>query len=277
VKAVIDFLAIGHVTRDLLPDGGAAPGGTALYAALTAQRLGLRAAVYTAGAPAVDGIDWHSLPAGSPSTFENRYQDGRRRQWLHAAAPDLPADGLPPAWRNAAVVLLGPVLHEVEAARAREFPGSLVGMTPQGWLRDWDMPLPAPLRPRHWQPTDADLAAIDVLVLSPEDVGGDQAAAEAYAQRVPLGVVTLGVRGALMFRAGTAEAVAAYHADEVDPTGAGDVFTATLLIRLWEQGDAAAAARYAAAAAACAIEGLGTAALPDRSQVEARLAGGPRG
>ncbi len=273
---MIDFLAVGHVTRDLLPDGGAAPGGTALYAALTAHRLGLRAAVYTAGAAAVEGIDWYALPAAEPSTFENRYQDGRRRQWLHAAAPALSAEDLPTAWRQASVVLLGPVLHEVEAARAAAFSGSLVGMTPQGWLRDWDEPLPSPLRPRDWQPTDTELAGINVLVLSPEDVGGDQAAAEAYARRVPIGVVTLGVRGSLMFRGGTAEPVPAYHADEVDPTGAGDVFTATLLIRLWETGDAAAAARYAAAAAACAVEGLATSALPDRAQVEARLMRGPR-
>ena len=45
--AAPDFLAIGHVTRDLLPDGSWRLGGTVAFAALTAARLGLRPAIVT--------------------------------------------------------------------------------------------------------------------------------------------------------------------------------------------------------------------------------------
>ena len=48
-----DFLAIGHITRDLLPDGSWRLGGTVTYAALTAVRLGLRAAIVTSAPPDV--------------------------------------------------------------------------------------------------------------------------------------------------------------------------------------------------------------------------------
>ena len=45
-----EYLSIGHVTRDLLANGGTAAGGTALYTVITAERLGLHAAVLTAAA-----------------------------------------------------------------------------------------------------------------------------------------------------------------------------------------------------------------------------------
>src|SRR5919199_777603 len=47
-----DYLAIGHIAKDLRPDGSSVAGGTALYATLTAQRLGQSAAMVTALAPA---------------------------------------------------------------------------------------------------------------------------------------------------------------------------------------------------------------------------------
>src|SRR5579872_578754 len=46
-----DYTTIGHVTTDVLADGSRRAGGTALYAALQAARLGLRARVITRGAP----------------------------------------------------------------------------------------------------------------------------------------------------------------------------------------------------------------------------------
>src|SRR5260221_3640590 len=42
---VPEFLTIGHVTRDLHPDGSFSLGGTVTFAALTAYRLGLVAAI----------------------------------------------------------------------------------------------------------------------------------------------------------------------------------------------------------------------------------------
>ncbi len=48
IKGTIpDFLTIGHVTRDILPDNTFSLGGTVTFAALTAYRLGLVAAIIT--------------------------------------------------------------------------------------------------------------------------------------------------------------------------------------------------------------------------------------
>jgi len=49
-----DLVAVGHVTRDLLPDGTYTIGGTATYASLAALRLGASVAVLTS---APDDLD----------------------------------------------------------------------------------------------------------------------------------------------------------------------------------------------------------------------------
>lgn len=205
------------------------------------------------------------------TTFENRYTTTGRRQWLHALAPPVRLEHLPAAWRAAPVVHLAPVAGEVDLAWATAFPHALVGVTPQGWLRAWDAPLPAPVRPAPWRPAPALLRHVDLMVLSIEDVGGDEAMARHYARLCPLVAVTRGAAGATLYVAGEPRPVPPFPAVERDPTGAGDVFAAALLLRLWETGDALAAATYASAAAACAVEGHGLAALPDRIAVERRL------
>jgi sugar/nucleoside kinase (ribokinase family) len=58
---------------------------------------------------------------------------------------------------------------------------------------------------------------------------------------------------------------------ESDPTGAGDVFAAAFLVRYHECGDPPEAASFAACAASCAVEGVGTSALGDRDEVVRRL------
>ena len=57
-----------------------------------------------------------------------------------------------------------------------------------------------------------------------------------------------------------------------DPTGAGDVFAATLFTRLHETGDPIEAARYAAYVAAISVEGPGSSVIPSRAEIDAGLA-----
>lgn len=271
-----EYLLLGHLTRDLLPDGGSVPGGTALYAALTAQRLGARVALASARAelppdwPAAIGLAW--CEAAGPPVFENRYTPAGRTQLLHAAAPPLTLAAVPPAWRAAPVVHLGPVLDEVAEDLVGAFPGALLGVTPQGWMRTWPAQLPGPVSYRPWQPTPALLSRIGVLVLSIEDLRGDEGLARGYAQHCPVVALTLGAEGALVFTAGQPQHIPAFRVTERDPTGAGDVFAAALLLRLRETGDALVAARFAAATAALSITGQGAGSIPTRPQVEQLLA-----
>jgi sugar/nucleoside kinase (ribokinase family) len=259
-----DYLAIGHLTCDLLADGASSPGGTVRYAALTAARLGLRAAVLSAGAPDLAlslpaTIALTLTPSADATTFANRYGPDGRRQWLHARAAPVSFAAAPPAWREAPIIHLAPLVAELDLAQALDWaaPGVLVGLTPQGYMRAWDLPLPAPVRPVAWRPAPALLRRLSLIVLSVEDVGGDEALIASYAAHCPLVVVTRGAAGATLYRAGQPAPVAPFAAREIDPTGAGDVFAAAMLVRLHATGDPQQAAAFASAAAARSVEGPG--------------------
>ena len=276
-----DYLLLGHFTRDVLPDGTTAPGGTSLYAALTAHRLGRRVAVVSA--PAELAADWPAAiavafhPSPTSPTFENRYTPHGRQQLLHAAAEAIAVEDIPQGWRAAPVVHLGPILGETPEEFVHLFPGALLGVTPQGWMREWGPELPSPIAYRPWRPAPELLRRIDALVLSIEDVKGDESLVAGYARHCALVALTRGTLGATLFVRGQPYQIAAFPATERDPTGAGDVFAAALLVRLHETGDPLEAGRFAACVAAGSVEGAGASRIPVRAEVEQRLAAEARG
>jgi 1D-myo-inositol 3-kinase len=271
----VDFLVVGHLTKDIVP-GGYRVGGTAAYAACTARRLGWRAGILTraeAGLPLPDAlasVAVHRLPSDRTTTFENRYLDGVRQQFVHAVAPPITSADVPPDWKEPAVVLLGPVAGEVDPSLAKAFPQARLGVTPQGWMRRWDGE--GRVQPRRWDAAREVLPWVAALILSEEDLGDDREALANYIASVPVVVLTTGWRGATLYQGGQASAIPPRPAREVDPTGAGDVFAAAFLIRWQETGDPLAAARFANIAASFSVEGPGLTAIPTRAQVETWLA-----
>lgn len=268
-----EFLAIGHLTTDLLPDGAAAPGGTVYYASLTAARLGYRAAMLTAA------TSWEAVPAGvavasaptrATSTFAHSYQHGRREQLVRTVAAPITPAHLPEGWRAAPIIHIGPVIDECDPDLAFAFPGALIGVTPQGWMRRLGGPPPAPMEPKRWEPPAELLRRINLLVLSIEDVAGDEALVADYASVCSLVALTRGADGLTLFISGAPRQIPAFPVESVDTNGAGDVFAAAMLIHLFETGDPLQAARFAAIAAALAVEGRGGSHIPSRAAVVAR-------
>jgi sugar/nucleoside kinase (ribokinase family) len=207
-------------------------------------------------------------PSPAPPTFENIYTPQGRQQILHTDSQPITVADIPPAWRSAAVVHLGPILGETPEELVYAFPNALLGVTPQGWMRRWKIPLPGPVIYQPWQPTPSLLDRIDALVLSIEDVRGDEALVASYARHCKLVALTRGASGATLYVQGEPHYVMAFVADERDPTGAGDVFAAALFTRLGKTGDPLEAARYAAYAAAISVEGPGSSHIPTRAEVE---------
>jgi len=278
-----DYLVIGHVTKDLTPDGGYTIGGTVSFCSLTAQRLGKRAAVLTRCERLPDlrdylesqGVALRRVPAEVTTTFENVYRGGARTQRIGPVAPPIPAVSVPEAWREAAVVHLGPVSQEVPAEIVDTFPTTTtIGVTPQGWLRAWDEA--GHVRPAPWQDAPQVLARADAMIFSAEDVGGDEAQVKRYCDMAKLAVVTDHRNGCTVWQGGRGEHFPAFEVQEVDPTGAGDVFATAFLLRYGETQDAADAAQYANCAASFVVEGRGISVLPTPEQVEQRLRTGRR-
>ena len=274
---VPDYLVIGHVTQDLVEDQRYVHGGTATYAALVAARLGLKTGVLTSVGPGVTPFPENSVyvqncPSNASTVFENIYLGRARKQYVRSVARELTPSGLPSAWEDASIVHLGPIAQEVSPDFVDSFGDALVGVTPQGWLRRWDEH--GLVRPAEWLEGERVLDRADVVILSLEDLGGDRSRLERYIRRARLLVLTVGERGAIVYRTSGHQRVRAFQACEVDPTGAGDVFAAGFLIRYAETEDAIEAARFANCVASFIVEGLGAENTPSREQVEKRLATG---
>lgn len=270
-----DYVVFGHMTQDVLPDGSTTLGGTSLYVATTAHRLGYSVGVVSAAAALP--FDWPETiqvafqTSAHLPTFENRYMATGRQQTLHAAASPITLAAIPRTWQDPPIVHLGPVLNELSEPFVFAFPQALLGVTPQGWMRVWDDKLPALIQYRPWRPTRAVLQRIDALVLSIEDVQGDEALVTEYAQACRLVALTRGPAGATLFLDGAPHIIPAFPASERDPTGAGDVFAAALLIYLHQTREPLEAARRAAGVAAISVEGTGTSHIPMRAAAEERL------
>jgi len=275
-----DYVVVGHVTKDIVP-GGFVAGGTATYAGLAAWRLGARVGVLTSAAPDFDfrrvfppEVEVVVVPSAETTTFENTYQAHHRRQYLRAVASSIGPEHVPPAWRSAPIVHFAPLVQEITPALFPAFAGAkLRALTPQGLLRRWDS---VGLVSRIEPPTlDGVLHELDVVVLSEADVGGDWGILDRYAAEARILVVTRGPEGAVLRRRGAPDATyLAFPADEVDPTGAGDVFAAAFLIHLCETDDPDEATRFANCAASFAVEGRGTTTLPTLEEVLRRRRSG---
>ena len=281
----LEFLAIGHVCRDVEPDGGWRLGGAVYYAAATACRLGIeQVGILTSGPDdliealraALPDVAAVAVPSQRATCYENIYTPTGRRQYLRARAADLAESHLPAEWRSPRIALLAPLNQELSPSLAAAFAGALVGCAAQGWLRAWDEEgLVSPAAFSGAIPSDA-----RVLTLSQEDLGlgADvplsliQERLAQWTRTIPLVVMTRGPEGALALR-GDDEPIAfpGYPARVVDPTGAGDVFATAFLVELAATGDVRRAADFANRVAALSTERTGIAGIPTRAEVAARF------
>lgn len=239
---MLDYVVIGHVTQDLWAEGPSA-GGTVTYSSRTARALVDRVAVLTAAAPSLDidaafpNIEVVRLNAALTTQFENIYTARGRTQVVSPCPITLQAQHLTDAMRSSRIVHLGPVCNEISADIIEPLSAAtFVGATPQGWMRRWDAQGHVVSAAANWVDAPRILARANATVISIDDVAGDWDVARAWAAQTELVVVTEGVQGCTAFTAGAELRVLAPAVREVEPTGAGDVFAATLFVAL-QRGD----------------------------------------
>lgn len=273
-----DYVVVGHCALDLQPDGSYLPGGTVLYGALTAARLGLRAAILTAGdpdaigralVPFTDLFAIHILPREGTTIFENVPTPQGRKQTLHGWGGLILPDDLPDAWRAAPILHLGPLAAELPPDAWTDFLATAAPAwpvtTPQGWLRHWG-PLPSPVRHEPLTLPDALLDCLRAIVISEEERGVAETAVQRVA-RHGYGAITLGPHGAEILHSGTTARVASFPVTVRDETGAGDVFAAAWFAGMARGETPEAAARIACAASALSITAPGPNGIPTADAV----------
>lgn len=278
--SAVEYLVLGHVTLDVA-DSRLSLGGTATYAAVTARNLGLRVALLTSAGWQPGLVDIlrdvrvARLAAPHSTCFANVYMDGRRKQRLLALARPLEYRHILPEWRSAPIVHLAPVAHELKPEIVAAFPRTtLLGVTPQGWMRRWDKD--GNVHPAPMDGAEVVLPRADAVVLSEEDFP-DSALIPEYGRMARLLVVTQGRQGATVYFRGEARCSPAFKARrEVDPTGAGDVFAAAYFIHYYRTRDPFASADFANCVASFAVEKRGVAGVPTLEEVEERRQRGKR-
>lgn len=269
----VDYLVIGHLSCDLTP-AGPRLGGTAAYAALTGRALGLRVGVVSAWGGEVpldvlDGIQVSNVAAEHSTTFENVYVQEGRHQFIHHIAPDLLFEHVPQTWQEAPIVHIGPIAGEGKSLADGQFSSSMLGLTPQGWLRTWVSG--GRVRPAIWPEASQALSKASAAVFSIEDVGGDEEQIEAMATACRVLAVTEGPAGARLYWNGDLRHFSALQVKEVDATGAGDIFAAAFFWRLHVTRDPWAAARFATHLASFSVTRRGLEGIPTQEEIQTCL------
>src|SRR4051794_7456448 len=247
----VDYLAIGHISIDIF-DRRYVLGGTVSFAALTARQMGQTVGLLTSAdfePLIVDSLVGKDkvrepevpirvirVPTDSTTCYVNEYDEHGRTQFLLGRAADLLPVHVPEEWKAAPVVHLAPLAQEIDPGLLSTFPGSLMVITPQGWMRGWDKE--GKVFPVTWEYAEQAFARADAVIFSTDDVPVPALVAE-YARLAKLMIVTENRRGCLVYEKGKApwRSHAFRPAREIDPTGAGDVFAAAFAIRYRQTGN----------------------------------------
>jgi sugar/nucleoside kinase (ribokinase family) len=273
---VPDYILIGHLTADLTPTGRTL-GGTVSYAARVIQSFGLDVGMLTSAAPDEPLIEQLSpyvaemvvLPASATSTFENIYTPTGRVQYVRGVASKIVASDIPAQWLSAPLVHLAPLTDEVDPQIAHQFKNSTTLLTLQGWLRRWHAD--GRVHFKSWFDSDV-LNDIDIVVFSEEDIAEAPELEAQFAGVVKHLFVTRAERGGTYYHWGQPVTYSTPQVELVHPTGAGDVFAASLLCGLHVTGgDMDRSIRIAAELAAVSVTRVGLDSAPTPQEVKQTL------
>lgn len=250
--------AIGHLSRDIVEGGPPRPGGGVFYATRALARLGVNARV-SASCAAADRsllvppleafglpVTWHESTATTAYSF---HYEGDRRIMRQDAVGDpwAPRRAVAAAgdaeWVDVCALARTDFSPETLAAVAEGRRKLLIDA--QGLVRTAAL---GPLR------TDGDigdvLRHVEILKLNDEEAQtlvGSADPVELRALAVPEVILTLGSQGSFVVTPELVEHIAAGEVSGApDPTGAGDTFSVTYLVRRADGADPVEAARAAA-------------------------------
>jgi sugar/nucleoside kinase (ribokinase family) len=271
--SAIDYLAVGHLACDKTSRGDVL-GGTVAYASRTARQLGLSTGIVTSFHPELDlaplsGIQVVNYPSEKTTTFQNQYRSGIRTQYLYAQAQQLTPDTVPVSWRSPMIVHLAPIAREIDLTLPDIFPDSFLGITPQGWLRNWDQN--GRIHASEWREIGDLLARADAVVVSLEDIDGDENTAFAMAKHCSPFALTLASQGARVYFQGEVRQLSAPKNTEIESTGAGDIFAAAFFIRYHDTEDPWEAGRFANRLASTSITRVGLGSTPTEEEIYAAV------
>jgi sugar/nucleoside kinase (ribokinase family) len=147
------------------------------------------------------------------------------------------------------------------------FPNALIAATIQGWLRQWDDKGKISPKEMNWDV----LKKVDIVLMSEADVLGMETVLDKIIELVDLVLVTRGDKGASVYYQKEEFIVPVYPVEEIDPTGAGDIFAVSFLAKYRATKDIILATTFAHVVASFVVEGVGV-HLPTKAAIAERWA-----
>lgn len=256
-----DYLTIGHVSRDVVPPElsptGYQVGGTVAFSGRIATALGCRTAVLTSAATdfsvqdAIPDCTVSVVKSAETTSFSNIYTPNGRIQIVHALAGKVTPKDVPDSWRDTPIVHLGPITPQIDAELVCTFPNSLIGLTPQGWMREWGED--GRVRQIPLQHAELLLPNADAVIVGEEDFVDENELPRMRALSKLL-VVTRSSRGCTLFFDDKVVDIPAPEIVEINATGAGDTFATAFFYRMWRTGgDVVSSAEFANKIAAATV------------------------
>jgi sugar/nucleoside kinase (ribokinase family) len=136
-------------------------------------------------------------------------------------------------------------------------------------MRTWDAA--GEVRPCRWEGAGAFLQDAGAVVISRDDAGGDEEQIERFAQGARVLAVTENSAGVRLYWHGDQRRIRALKVEEVDATGAGDIFAAAFFYRMYTTRDPWEAARFAALLASHSVTRPGLEGIPTKHEIDSSL------
>ncbi|MCC7459976.1 MAG: hypothetical protein IT286_01620 [Proteobacteria bacterium] len=230
----IEYCMVGHVTIDKL-ESKQQPGGSVLFGGYLASCLGFSCGVVTASDvhfpyAEYSDVEWSIQFSAKTTTQQHRYVDGQRiSKGIQKSDPIL-ASSVGKALRNAKVVMLAPVEDEIHPDLISLFPTPWIGLTPQGWFREYDAEGNMRFKKSSF---DSLPKKIKLIVVSKDDMANDPDAWTWIKKSAEVAVCTMGKEGYILAYGAKEQQFAPVEVmKEVNPTGSGDIFATSLLLLL---------------------------------------------
>ncbi|KPV62842.1 MAG: putative sugar kinase [Candidatus Bathyarchaeota archaeon BA1] len=291
-----DLIVCGHLTHDTIITSDKRAhetlGGAAAYTSLAAAKLGAIVGIATkVGTDFRDAyleylrranVDLLGLKVkmGKTTAFENAYDErGKRTQRLLSYNQPIEAEDIPAAYINARCFHFGPVFHEVsyDIIKFAHEKGILTSLDPQGYCRERGPRYVVKLR--GWKEAKETLPYVDILkcdeteakkLTKTGDLNKAARVIQGFGPKIVL--VTRGAKGLVLCHEDEVEKIPVIPAEKlVDPTGAGDVYSAGFIVEYLRTKDQKYSALFASCVASFVVEGIGTTTLPTREMVMRRL------
>jgi sugar/nucleoside kinase (ribokinase family) len=256
---VTAIATMGHLSRDVVAGGDPRPGGGVFWSSRALARIGADATVHASCSAEerpelLPPLEAFGLPVtwyeSSTTTAYSFHYEGDRR----IMRQDAVGDPWPP---EQAVTAAGDATWiDVCALTRTDFPPATLAALAEGGRRllvdAQGLVRTATIGPLHTDEHIGDaLRHIDVLKLNDEEATtlvGSAEPQKLHALGVPEVILTAGSHGAWVVTPGLVEHIPAVPVEgEVDPTGAGDTYSATYLVQRAAGAEPVEAARVAAA------------------------------